>query len=157
MIRSARVFLVLTILCGCVGCDQATKAIARERLPAGTTISMLHDTVRLVRTENVGAFLSLGASLPTRARVPRAETCYLRALACKPIRARNGGEFRSNRNLRPKADIRRFKSGLWHYLHAPKLLSARERRTGRQLSAPKRTDSCLKSGTMLLPRRSDVI
>jgi len=62
------VLLILVIICGCVGCDQATKAIARERLPAGTTISMLHDTLRLERTENVGAFLSLGESLPNDLR-----------------------------------------------------------------------------------------
>lgn len=64
MTQSVRVLLILAILFGCVGCDQATKAIARERLPAGTTISMFHDTVRLERTVNVGAFLSLGESLP---------------------------------------------------------------------------------------------
>jgi signal peptidase II len=59
-----RVLFILLIMCGCVGCDQATKAIAREHLPAGTTISMLHDTLRLERTGNIGAFLSAGASLP---------------------------------------------------------------------------------------------
>ncbi len=64
MTRSVRVLLIMVIMCGCVGCDQATKAIARERLPAGTMISMLHDTLRLVRAENAGAFLSLGESLP---------------------------------------------------------------------------------------------
>lgn len=68
MTRSVRVLFILVIMCGCVGCDQATKAIARERLPAGTTISVLHDTVRLERTENVGAFLSLGESLPKNLR-----------------------------------------------------------------------------------------
>lgn len=64
MTRSARVLLIVLIMCGCVGCDQVTKSIARERLPIGTTISMLHDTLRLERTENIGAFLSIGASLP---------------------------------------------------------------------------------------------
>lgn len=64
MTRSVRLMLILAILCGCVGCDQATKAIARQRLPAGATISMLHDTLRLERAENPGAFLSLGESLP---------------------------------------------------------------------------------------------
>jgi signal peptidase II len=68
MTRSMRVLFILSILCGCVGCDQATKAIARERLPAGTTISMLHDTLRLQRTENIGAFLSVGESLPRNVR-----------------------------------------------------------------------------------------
>lgn len=68
MTRSMRVLLILVIMCGCVGCDQATKAIARERLPAGTTITMLHGTLRLERAENVGAFLSLGESLPKHLR-----------------------------------------------------------------------------------------
>jgi signal peptidase II len=69
MTRSVRVLLILAIMCSCVGCDQATKAIARERLPDGTTISMFHGTVRLERTENIGAFLSLGASLPKNVRL----------------------------------------------------------------------------------------
>ena len=64
MTSSARVLLILLILCGCVGCDQATKAIAREYIPQGTSISLFHDTLRLERTENVGAFLSLGDSMP---------------------------------------------------------------------------------------------
>jgi signal peptidase II len=66
--RGMRVLFILLIMCGCVGCDQATKAIAREHLPAGATISMLHDTLRLERTENIGAFLSVGASLPKEVR-----------------------------------------------------------------------------------------
>jgi signal peptidase II len=64
MTSSFRALLILLVMCGCVGCDQATKAIAREHLPTGTTISLFHDSLRLERTENVGAFLSLGESLP---------------------------------------------------------------------------------------------
>lgn len=69
MFRSLRLLLVLAILFGCVGCDQATKLMARERLAMGTTISLLGDTVRLERAENVGAFLSLGDSLPKKLRL----------------------------------------------------------------------------------------
>jgi signal peptidase II len=64
--------LCLVMLC-CVGCDQAAKALAREGLSgglsgAGRTISFLGDAVRLEYAENTGAFLSLGASLPSRTR-----------------------------------------------------------------------------------------
>jgi signal peptidase II len=51
----------------CIGCDQAAKALARDGL-AGRTISFLGDAVRLEYAENTGAFLSLGASLPSRTR-----------------------------------------------------------------------------------------
>ncbi|HEX4051355.1 MAG TPA: signal peptidase II [Steroidobacteraceae bacterium] len=61
--------MVLTILFGCVGCDQATKLMVREHLAVGTTIYMLGGTVRLEHAENVGAFLSLGESLPETLRV----------------------------------------------------------------------------------------
>jgi signal peptidase II len=54
----------------CVGCDQVAKAMARDGLAGGTgrTISFLGDAVRLEYAENTGAFLSLGASLPSRTR-----------------------------------------------------------------------------------------
>lgn len=63
-----RVLVILVLVCGCVGCDQATKAIARGRLPIGTKVSFLHGTLLLERAENTGAFLSLGASLPRNVR-----------------------------------------------------------------------------------------
>lgn len=59
-----RVWVILVLVCGCVGCDQATKAIAREQLRTGTAVSFLHGTLLLERAENTGAFLSLGESLP---------------------------------------------------------------------------------------------
>lgn len=61
--------LCLVMLC-CISCDQATKAMARDSLSggAGRTISFLGDAVRLEYAENTGAFLSLGASLPSRMR-----------------------------------------------------------------------------------------
>ena len=45
----------------CVGCDQATKTIAKATLPASGPVSLLHNTMTLVYVENPGAFLSLGA------------------------------------------------------------------------------------------------
>jgi signal peptidase II len=62
--RTAALCLVML---SCIGCDQAAKALARDGL-AGRTISFLGDAVRLEYAENTGAFLSLGASLPGRAR-----------------------------------------------------------------------------------------
>lgn len=58
-----RVTVVLMTLLGCVGCDQASKSLARSFLEIGGTKTMFHDALRLQLTENAGAFLSLGASL----------------------------------------------------------------------------------------------
>ncbi len=61
------VLLVLTF--ATVGCDQATKHLARAHLAGAPRRSFLADTVRIDYVENTGAFLSLGATLPARARV----------------------------------------------------------------------------------------
>ncbi|HSE57462.1 MAG TPA: signal peptidase II [Nitrospiraceae bacterium] len=52
------------MLVSCVGCDQATKELARTTLAFEPPLSWFHDTVRLECAENTGAFLSLGTSLP---------------------------------------------------------------------------------------------
>lgn len=59
---------LVAILASCVGCDQVTKEIARQRLEGGPPRSFLADTVRLVYAENPGAFLGLGGELPSGAR-----------------------------------------------------------------------------------------
>jgi signal peptidase II len=46
-----------------VGCDQATKSVAKAYLTEADQIILLGDTVRLVLARNYGAFLSLGASI----------------------------------------------------------------------------------------------
>lgn len=69
MKTNLRALLVLLVMIGCVGCDQASKFVVRDRLPLHATISLLNDTVRLQRTQNPGAFLSLGESLPGTARL----------------------------------------------------------------------------------------
>ena len=66
--RLARFSLVVAVFATCVGCDQITKRIARERLDGNPPRSFLADTVRLVYAENPGAFLGLGGQLPPRAR-----------------------------------------------------------------------------------------
>ncbi|MBM4259806.1 MAG: signal peptidase II [Deltaproteobacteria bacterium] len=56
--------LILAILTSCIGCDQATKLVAKRQLVPGEILSYAGDTFRLQYAENSGAFLSLGASLP---------------------------------------------------------------------------------------------
>ena len=69
MNRFSRLGLVLTIVICCVGCDRATKHIAKETLSSSPPISLLGDSVRFEYVENSGAFLGLGSSLPDAARV----------------------------------------------------------------------------------------
>lgn len=69
MRKFTRLLLVAGVLLGCVGCDQATKFVAKAHLSGGPTIMLLHDTVRLAYAENLGAFLGLGASLSEPVRV----------------------------------------------------------------------------------------
>lgn len=67
MRRMWRLGLVILVLVSCVGCDQATKNIARRSL-ASSSVSLLNDSVRFEYTENPGAFLGLGSKLPREAR-----------------------------------------------------------------------------------------
>lgn len=68
MKTNVRIAIILLTVLGCVGCDQATKALARKHLPLQQVISLFNDTVRLEHTENPGAFLSLGDTLSSTAR-----------------------------------------------------------------------------------------
>ncbi|MBN2006998.1 MAG: signal peptidase II [Anaerolineae bacterium] len=63
-----KLILVLLVLFLCVGCDQATKSVARAHLPAAQPLRLLGDTLQLQYTENLGAFLGLGSSLPAAVR-----------------------------------------------------------------------------------------
>jgi signal peptidase II len=63
-----RFIVVMVTLCGCVGCDQATKSAARAMLASGVTESLFADSLRLQLVENPGSFLGLGASLPEHLR-----------------------------------------------------------------------------------------
>jgi signal peptidase II len=63
-----RLLLVAVLLTTTIGCDQATKHLAKSTLPGTPTQSFLGDTFRLTYAENPGAFLSLGAALPEAAR-----------------------------------------------------------------------------------------
>lgn len=60
---SLRLLLSALVVVAFVGCDQATKALAREALATSPPISLLGGAVRFQLAENPGAFLSLGAGL----------------------------------------------------------------------------------------------
>ncbi|MGO9449688.1 MAG: signal peptidase II [Candidatus Binataceae bacterium] len=63
-----RLTLLIAIITSCVGCDQATKAVARGYLASAPPMSFFGDLFRLQYVENPGAFLSLGANLPEHLR-----------------------------------------------------------------------------------------
>ena len=63
----SRLALTIVVL-ATIGCDRLTKHVASVTLAGEPSHSFLGDTVRLVYTENIGGFLSLGASLPPAAR-----------------------------------------------------------------------------------------
>lgn len=68
MHRLKHIAIVYLILLSCAGCDQATKAMAKEYLPRNEIMSFAGDTVRLQYIENKGGFLSMGSSLPEETR-----------------------------------------------------------------------------------------
>ncbi len=68
MARLIHIVVVAITLLSCVGCDQATKAVAKEYLPRNEVMSFARDTLRLQYAENRGAFLSIGSTLPEKAR-----------------------------------------------------------------------------------------
>jgi signal peptidase II len=63
-----RLLLIGIILISCVGCDQATKAVAKDHLSQAQPISYLADTFRLQYMENKGAFMSLGSTMFAESR-----------------------------------------------------------------------------------------
>ncbi|GMQ46691.1 signal peptidase II [Vibrio sp. 10N] len=63
-----KLMLIVAISTFCVGCDQATKALASNYLPKFYMDSYLNDIFRVGYFENTGAFLSLGSSLSSEYR-----------------------------------------------------------------------------------------
>ncbi len=61
-----RLLFFVVLVTFLIGSDRITKVMARNDLEGKGVISYFHDTVRLVYTENTGAFLSLGAGLPIK-------------------------------------------------------------------------------------------
>jgi signal peptidase II len=66
--RLLKALLILVIVLTCIGCDQATKWLARARLMNGGTVFLADNVLVLRYVENEGGFLSLGARLPPAAR-----------------------------------------------------------------------------------------
>jgi signal peptidase II len=63
--RTSLKILFFCVFCfAFIGCDRATKDIAKEHLKDKAAISYLHDTVRLQYVENTGAAMSFGDELP---------------------------------------------------------------------------------------------
>ena len=62
--QMAKIFVIAIVLIACIGCDQATKFVAKNFLRPDALISFAADTFRLQYAENSGAFLSLGSTLP---------------------------------------------------------------------------------------------
>jgi len=57
-------WVFVTVLVTCVGCDHATKQVAEEILAGSAGLALAGGVVQLQLVANPGAFLSLGASLP---------------------------------------------------------------------------------------------
>jgi signal peptidase II len=68
MMRWNRLLIVILMVIASTGCDQASKAMAKQYLPENQVISMMKDTIRLHYVRNSGAFLSMGASLSAQLR-----------------------------------------------------------------------------------------
>ena len=66
--KSARLVLAVVVLGSCIGCDQATKRLATERLRDVPAKSYLAGIVRLEYAQNPGGFLSLGGRLSPNVR-----------------------------------------------------------------------------------------
>lgn len=66
--KFSKLAIILLVLFGSVGCDQATKVVARQHLEGIGTLSYLGDTFRLTYAENHGAFLGMGSNLPDGVR-----------------------------------------------------------------------------------------
>jgi signal peptidase II len=66
--KPARILLILFVLVLNIGCDQATKSIARKIIAEDDRIVLCDEHLTLMRSENTGAFLSLGAGLSDSTR-----------------------------------------------------------------------------------------
>lgn len=67
-VSSLRWLSAAVILASCIGCDQATKAIAVRTLQDAEPRSYCGGVLRFEYAENPGGFLSLGADLPKPVR-----------------------------------------------------------------------------------------
>jgi len=61
--KALRAIIILALLALNIGCDQASKAIARHKLDYYDYYTYFHRHISFERVENTGAFLSLGETL----------------------------------------------------------------------------------------------
>lgn len=64
MRNTIRILLILAVVSINISCDQVSKTIVRERVSTYDRIPLLNNHLTVMKVENTGAFLSLGASLP---------------------------------------------------------------------------------------------
>ena len=63
MISAKKTILIAFLLVTCIGCDQATKQIAKSSLKFSAPQSLFNDMLRLQYAENPGGMMSFGAEL----------------------------------------------------------------------------------------------
>ncbi len=63
-----KLILIAVLFVTCIGCDQATKQIAKNALQFELPISLLNDVLRFQYAENRGGMMSIGADLPDSVR-----------------------------------------------------------------------------------------
>lgn len=64
-----RTLLIVVILASNIGCDQVTKKIVRQNISYHEQIVLIEDHLTLTKTENEGAFLGFGDTLPEPLRI----------------------------------------------------------------------------------------
>lgn len=67
MKKKVKIFLFIACCFAFIGCDRATKELAKDHLKNKEAVSYLHNTVRLEYAENTGAAMSFGDDLPKTA------------------------------------------------------------------------------------------
>ena len=67
--RARQLLLLAALVLSTVGCDQATKHVARQALASGSSRSFLGGLVHFTLAQNSGGFLSLGDALSPRLRL----------------------------------------------------------------------------------------
>jgi signal peptidase II len=63
MTNSKKLIIIGIVMLTCIGCDQATKHIAKSELEFSVPYSLFNDMLRLQYAENPGGMMSFGANL----------------------------------------------------------------------------------------------
>ena len=68
IVSKYRILLIVIVIALCIGGDQMSKAIARDRLASAPPRTLLSGMVFLGYAENPGAFMGMGSNLPEQTR-----------------------------------------------------------------------------------------